>query len=354
MATKKTPAPPPVLNERQRQYLLAAYQLDQRLEGAHKNDYHRGINKPASEWRAMPYGRWHHFLSKPPTELRHLIEEQQAASKKRLVDPGTGSTWKALAERGLVEVEERAIIAGPEGYSLPHILLTREGRKLVRQLTGEVRPVVPRKVKHPQPEGLLPAQQWLALTRLYELDYEGLPADDARGLSYERIPATTLGQLRERGLVTGSPIDAPLHAKRYTITDQGRGFYYNNYRTNAVAYHRGHELPRPVLTAEQRAFWQRMQELNDEKNKSRGVGPLHELAHNTARREMLHLQIIDPLHTLYVAPYWYVALAGRGIQLAPNIAVVDSHLDTEEEAVVAGQQLVERWKLQLSWLEPVR
>jgi len=348
----KAPVSPPVLNDRQRHYLLAAYQLDQRLEAAHKNDYHRGISASSSEWRAMPYGRWQHFLSKPPTELRHLIEEQQAASQQRLVDPGTGSTWKALAERGLVEVEERAIVTGPEGYSLPHILLTREGRKLVRQLTGEVRPVVPRKVKPPQPEGLLSAQQWLALTQLYELDYEGLPADDARGLSYGRIQATTLGQLRERGLVTGSPIDEPLSAERYTITDQGREFYYNYYRTNALAYQRGHELPRPVLTAEQRAFWQRIQELNDEKDKSRGVGALNKLAHEAARREMLQLQITGPLHPLYVAPYWYVALAGRGIQLAPNIDLLDSYFDTEGEALAAGQHKVEKWKLELSWLEP--
>ncbi len=32
------------LNDRQRQYLLAAYQLDQRLEAAHKHDYHSGIS----------------------------------------------------------------------------------------------------------------------------------------------------------------------------------------------------------------------------------------------------------------------------------------------------------------------
>ena len=58
-------AVPPPLNARQRHYLLAAYQLDQRLEAAHKNDFHRGISKPAAEWRAMPYGRWQHFLAKP-------------------------------------------------------------------------------------------------------------------------------------------------------------------------------------------------------------------------------------------------------------------------------------------------
>lgn len=348
MPLKTTPVLPK-LNDRQRHYLLAAYQLDQQLEAAHKNDYHRGIIASASDWRAMPYGRWQHFLLKPPTELRQLIEAQQAASQQRLVDPGTGSTWKALAERGLVEVEERAIITGPEGYSLPHILLTREGRKLVRQLTGEVRPVTPRRVKPPQPEGLLQAQQWLALVRLYELDFEGLPADDEQGLSYERIQPTTLESLRERGLVVGSPPSEPPPAKRYTITDQGREFYYTYYRTNALAYHRGHELPRPVLTAEQRAFWQRMEELSLAKTKA--IGPTKE-AHEAVRREMLRFQIAGPLHTLYAAPYWYVALAGRGIQLAPNIALVDSHLNTEEEAVIAGQQLVERWKLQLSWLEP--
>lgn len=81
MATKKTPAPPPVLNDRQRHYLLAAYQLDQQLEAVHKKDYLRGVSTPAAEWRAMPYGRWQHFLEKPPTELRQLIEAQQAASQ---------------------------------------------------------------------------------------------------------------------------------------------------------------------------------------------------------------------------------------------------------------------------------
>lgn len=89
MAAKKTPASPPVLNDRQRHYLLAAYQLDQRLEAAHKNDYHRVIIEPASEWRAMPYGRWQHFLAEPPTELRQLIEEQQAARQTRQVEMDT-------------------------------------------------------------------------------------------------------------------------------------------------------------------------------------------------------------------------------------------------------------------------
>lgn len=352
MAAKKTSAPPPVLNDRQRQYLLAAYQLDQQLEAAHKRDYLRSTITPAAEWRAMPYGRWEHMLEKPPTELRHLLEQAQRTNR-RLVDPGTGSTWKALAERGLVEVEDRPIrysfMSVEQAYVLPHICLTREGRKLVRQLTGEVRPTVLRKVKPKPPEGLLLAQEWLALIKLYEMDYKGLAADDAMCLTYERVHYNILWRLRERGLASGSPIEEPLQAEKYIITAQGRAFYYTYYRTNALAYHRGQELPRLVLTTEQRAFWQRMEELN--LAKARAIGPTKE-AHEAVRREMLRFQIAGPLHTLYVEPYWYVALAGRGIQLAPNIALVNSHLDTEEEAVVAGQQLVERWKLQLSWLEP--
>ena len=35
------------------------------------------------------------------------------------------------------------------------------------------------------PEGLLLAQQWLAPSWLYELDYKGLPADDMLCLNYE-------------------------------------------------------------------------------------------------------------------------------------------------------------------------
>ncbi len=303
----------------------------------------------------MPYGRWQHFLGKPPTELRQLIEAQrqlieaqQVVSRQRLVDSGTGSTWKALTERGLIEVEERAIIVGPGAYSLPHILLTREGRKLVRQLTGEVRAVVPRKVKPPQPEGLLPAPQWLAVVRLYELDHEGLAADDTQCLSYGRIHYNTLVLLHGRGLATGSPVNTPLHAEKYTITDQGRDFYYAHYRVNALAHRWGRELPRPLLTAEQRGFWERVASLGEAKTRAIGT---NKVAHDALRREMLRLQITGPLHTLYVAPYWYVALAGRGIPLAPNIDLLDSYFNTEEEARAAGQEKIKSWKLQLSWLE---
>lgn len=149
--------PPPVLNERQRHYLLAAYQLDQQIEHQRRRDFARGMpdpeRTPAAVWRAMPYGRWQHRVleGKPPTPLRELLDPQ-------LVSPGTGSTWKALAERGLVELSDRTIcfpgMALREYYDLPHVSLTRAGRKLARELLGEVRPPRPKKPK--PPPGLLP------------------------------------------------------------------------------------------------------------------------------------------------------------------------------------------------------
>lgn len=101
------PAPPkkagPALNDSQRHYLLAAYQLDQAIELQRKRNFARGDGAgrtPAAEWRAMPYGRWQHKLGQPPTPLREALDPKS-------VSPGTGSTWKALAERGLVEVDDR-------------------------------------------------------------------------------------------------------------------------------------------------------------------------------------------------------------------------------------------------------
>ena len=58
MAAKKPPVLPPVLYDRQRHYLLAAYQTDQQVEAERRRDYLRGLQdqRPASEWRWLPYG----------------------------------------------------------------------------------------------------------------------------------------------------------------------------------------------------------------------------------------------------------------------------------------------------------
>ena len=352
MASKKTSAPPPQLNDRQRQYLLAAYQLDQQLENAHKHDYHRGVIIPAHEWRGMPYGRWQHFLTTPPTPLRELIEKAQKESKRRLVDPGSGSTWKALADRGLVEVEDRIVFPGPDEYSLPHVLMTAAGRKLMRQLTGEVRPKAPpRKPKPQQPEGLLSAQVWLALAYLYRVDYEGLPVDDvlSPAPTFSRLSFHIFWILRERGLAIGSP-DEQLHAEKYTITERGREYYAKYYRVNVAAYYRKgkDEIPRLILTPEQRAFWQCSQELNTKVN---FAGPVQEIR-NAARREALRHQLNGSVGALCFDGMWYMTLEGVAIPINSQEDPIDYPFSTEAEALERVKQKVEGWEKQLSWLEP--
>lgn len=82
----------------------------------------------------------------PPTPLR-------ARLNPHLVGIGTGSTWKALAERGLVIVEDCTIrfafMSAREVCVVPHVSLTRARCKLERELVGEVRPTRPKKTVPP-------------------------------------------------------------------------------------------------------------------------------------------------------------------------------------------------------------
>jgi hypothetical protein len=63
----------------------------------------------ASEWRWMAYSEPIPILNKPASRLYEAIK------KAAKIDQGTGSTFDALAARGLVQVGVR----GPYGY--PHL-----------------------------------------------------------------------------------------------------------------------------------------------------------------------------------------------------------------------------------------
>lgn len=80
------------LNERQRTYLGTLYECDQATEEGRRQRAARGHwdRTPASKWRWQMYG---------PADSA-LYERLRAAG---LVDPGTGSTWKALEDRKLVQ-----------------------------------------------------------------------------------------------------------------------------------------------------------------------------------------------------------------------------------------------------------
>lgn len=231
MAASKTPASPPVLNDRQRQYLLAAYQTDQQVAQDRKRDYLRGINdrRPAAEWRWLPYGCWEHWAGRPPTPLRECL----AGLNTKLISEGTGSTWRALAQRGLLEVGDQVpyLVADlPEvmHYSLPHIRLTTAGRKLARQLAGEVR--------EPKPSKVLARATWQLLGQLWEQDPDAvryrMPAycSSEAFLRLERsLPLKkVLGQANHERLVLGWPTAG--------LTTVGRIYYYQHYAANVAAY----------------------------------------------------------------------------------------------------------------------
>ena len=353
MPLKTTPVLPK-LNDRQRQYLVAAYQLDQQLEAEHKQDYHRGIIAPAHEWRRMPYGRWQHFLTKPPTRLRQLIEQEQEASNRRLVDPGTGSTWKALAERGLVEVTDCPICVPGlplrEQYDLPHVSLTRAGRKLARELLGEIRP--PRPKKAPPPEGRLPYLAWRALAAAYAQAPQGLVARQEGTEGFERvlyggILFAWLEPLLAPGLLVARPASSatPLC---YDLTAKGRDYYHQYFHVNQAAHPRvAAELPRPPLTPAQAAFWEELAELD--RQKTRLIGPT-----NAARRAVLAVtraslrrKLAAELGTLWVAPYWYPTLAGVGLATSGGRSGVALQLPTEQEAQAEGQRRRQLWQREL-------
>lgn len=348
------PTPSPALNARQRHYLLAAYQLDQQIEQQRRRDFARGMpdpeRTPAAVWRAMPYGRWQHRVleGKPPMPLRELLDPQ-------LVSSGTGSTWKALAERGLVEVSERTIcfpsLSLREQYDLPHVSLTRAGRKLARELLGEVRP--PRPKKPQPPEGLLPYLAWRALAAAYAQEPDGLVAvrEGTPGggrVLYGDLLFAWLEPLLAPGLLAARPPGSADPAS-YGLTVAGHAYYHQYFQVNQAAWPRvAAELPHPPLTPAQRAFWAELAELN--RHKLRLIGPTNESRRAvlaTTRASLRH-KLDAELGTLFVAPYWYPTLAGIGLATSGGRSGVALRLLTEQEAQAEGQRRRQLWQRELA------
>ena len=148
------------LNERQRQYLLAAFEIDQHAEQMHAQAFQRGrfdeSRRPASDWRAMPFGVNYGYGGAVPTMLR---KECGGA------DEGSGATWAALERRGLLTVRERDTYDYPSQV-LPHVTLTTKGRKLARELRGEKAPT--------KQKGALARSTWKALAAGWKAGELGL------------------------------------------------------------------------------------------------------------------------------------------------------------------------------------
>lgn len=202
------------LNARQRTYLRCLYDCDQATEAERQHQAARGFydRTPASEWRWQMYG--------PVAPPSMLYEQLHSAG---LVDPGTGSTWKALEERKLVETR-----ATPDAFGVPllEVKFTPLGRKLVRTATSEQRPTK-------LPKGTLRERQWAALARLYATGKDGIPSDtllyDRGGFDYYQT-IRRLTEYKPQPLVedfNGEWIDGLFHRHelRYRITAYGRDYY---------------------------------------------------------------------------------------------------------------------------------
>lgn len=230
----KTSKPDP-LNARQHTYLLAALEIDQHHEHLHALAFRRGSfeesRRPASDWRAMPFGRFQDVRGCPPTPLR-----QECGG----ADEGSGSTWAALERRGLVTVAERQPHGALGDSTLPHVTLTPKGRRLARELKGET--------VQPKLRGVLARSTWAALAAAWQAGPAGL-RDDGGGW-YGDMPWDTWLLLRNRrggdDLVEEFSVREPSprqgdpgHHERVSflrLTERGRAFYAERWAVNQAAH----------------------------------------------------------------------------------------------------------------------
>lgn len=210
----------PGLNNRQRAYLQAIFDTDQAVEADMRSMPFRPFqDRPkASEWRWLEYSEPIPEIDKPASRLYAAIK--QVAK----IDQGTGSTFSALADRGLIQVVER----GPDRYT--HIRLTPTGRKLVRSWTGA-------KAYKAPPAGTLREWHWRALAKAYAAGDEGLDGSygDYANIGWNtwlRLRDYKLGPLAVRGRgALVEEIDARGHVGlgigpyRLRITANGRALY---------------------------------------------------------------------------------------------------------------------------------
>jgi hypothetical protein len=117
-------------NDRQRAYLAGHIQRGPEARAEMRSiPYQPFQQRPkASERRWLEYSEALPEIQKPASRLYTAIK------KAAPIDQGTGSTFRALADRGLIQVEEREY--NIHGQRTPYIRLTTAVRKLVRAWTG--------------------------------------------------------------------------------------------------------------------------------------------------------------------------------------------------------------------------
>jgi hypothetical protein len=206
------------LNPRQQTYLRLIFEIDQHRETLERGqDWRRSLNRPASQWRWIEYAE----IFGQSTTLRMRIK--QAGE----VDPGTGSTFKALSTRKLIEIRYPY-----DDLQWLDCKLTKQGRAVVR---AGLRLEAPKK----PPKGQLRERQWAALVAAYIAGDGGVKRDvnlNYGGFSWEWI------WLRLRDYSDGSLIEersnfkAGRHEYDLAITQFGRHFYRSNWKKYRQLY----------------------------------------------------------------------------------------------------------------------
>lgn len=231
-ATKKPDEIWAELNGRQREYLKAVYKFDQAAEAANTGgDWFGRRRPPASEWRWLPYTA--NPVTGEASDLLLYLRE------KKLVSPGTGSTFQALEARGLILCRYEDHSTRFHADSWLFVQITTLGRKVIRQAAGEQR-------EKPLPRGTLQEWHWKALALAYKVGSEGVPP--TMGDNYGRIGWNTWLRLREYkwgALVTEriDPKSQDLKANpprlghhNIYITDFGRQYYEREYKRYRELY----------------------------------------------------------------------------------------------------------------------
>jgi hypothetical protein len=206
------------LNRRQQTYLRLIFEIDQHREALERGqDWRRSSNRPASQWRWIEYAE----IFGKSTTLRARIKEAKE------VDPGTGSTFKALSTRKLIEIRYPY-----DDLQWLDCKLTKQGRTVVR---AGLRLEAPKK----PPKGQLRERQWAALVGAYIAGDGGVKRDvnlNYGGFSWEWT------WLRLRDYSDGSLIEersnfkGGRHEYDLAITQFGRHFYRSNWKKYRELY----------------------------------------------------------------------------------------------------------------------
>jgi hypothetical protein len=152
------------------------------------------------------------------------------STKPARIDQGTGSTFDALAARGLIQVAIR--LGGLHGGTLhPHLRMTTAGRRLCRQITGQ-------RAYKPPPAGTLKEWHWRALAKAYVAGAEGLEGDygvfgHIGERTWERLLEYKWGALVEERRTGSLTLGRTV---RMYVTARGRALYHDEWARYRAMY----------------------------------------------------------------------------------------------------------------------